>query len=88
MTLASDPFGMIAGAAQQARSAPARGAVTEIWRNLSRLCAAVVPRREAGPRTMAEASWQTGFAAMWDQSADIADNDTSGAQGFAGAGNR
>jgi hypothetical protein len=66
MTLASDPFGLIAAAGQRAQGAATRNGVAEFWRGAVRFCAAAL-RDEAAPPTMAQASWQVGFAAMWDQ---------------------
>ncbi|RCW82504.1 hypothetical protein [Paracoccus lutimaris] len=65
MTLASDPFGSIPLSGQHAQARPARRA-GEVWRGVQRLCS-VVLHPKAEPRSMAEASWQAGFAAMWDQ---------------------
>ena len=69
MTLASDPFGLIASAAQQARPTVA---VRDLWRGFQRVC--TIMRREADrPLPMAESSWQAGFAAMWDQEGEVED---------------
>lgn len=71
MTLASDPFGLIASAAQQARPATViRNAGAELWRGFQRL---VVRRDGDEPLPMAEISWQAGFAAMWDQDEQVED---------------
>ena len=67
MTLASDPFGLIASAAQQARPATViRNAGAELWRGFQRL-RMVARRDEDEALPMAEISWQAGFAAMWQQ---------------------
>ncbi len=74
MTLASDPFGLINSAAQQARPAIAmRNAGAELWRGFQRLCT-VARREQDQPLTMAEKSWQAGFASMWDQHEVVEDH--------------
>ena len=74
MTLASDPFGLIHSAGQQARPAVAvRNAGAELWRGFQRLCT-VVRREQDQPLTMAEKSWQAGFASMWDQHEVVEDH--------------
>ena len=74
MTLASDPFGLIHSAAQQARPAIAvRNAGAELWRGFQRLCT-VAWREQDQPLTMAEKSWQAGFASMWDQHEVVEDH--------------
>lgn len=77
MTLASDPFELMAAAGRQERPASTvRSAGAELWRGLQRLC--TVARRDDGEAssTMAERSWQAGFAAMWDQDELDADGAT------------
>ncbi|MFO1138143.1 MAG: hypothetical protein U1E41_03585 [Paracoccus sp. (in: a-proteobacteria)] len=65
MTLASDPFGLIA-AEERTQIRPARGGALDAWRGVVRFCTEVLRDNDV-PQAMTEMSWQAGFAALWDQ---------------------